>query len=201
MSRLKFILTGLMVFCCQSVAVGEAVTESEHLAEETSGLFAGGMWTAFWSLLVFIVLLIALGKFAWKPLLAALKKREDSIRDDLSSAKLKRTEAEKSLEDLKRQLAAVDEKSKAILKESKEEADKIREMIIAQAQAEVTETLQDARVQLDQAKREAMKELYAESVSLAGELAAKILRREVNNEDHRLLIEDGLNELNSEEKA
>jgi F-type H+-transporting ATPase subunit b len=196
MSRLKYILTGLAVIGCQSVAMAQV--EAEHAAEEP-GLFAGGLWTSFWTLVVFVILLIALSKFAWKPLLAALKKREDSIRDDLASAKRDREDAEKSLLDLKQQLTEAEAKAQAFLKQSTIDSEKIRDAIIAQAQAEVTETLKDARLQLVQAKHQAMKELYAQTVELAGGLAGKILQREVNEEDHRILIEQGLHELDLNE--
>ena len=195
MIRLKLFLTGLAVAAFQTAAWAG---ESEG-AEETPGLFSGGLWTSFWTLVVFFVLLIVLGKVAWKPLVAALKKREDRIRDDLTSARQNREETEKKLAELKQQLADADMKARELISQTMAESESIRERIIAGAQAEVTETLKDARIQLEHAKRQAMKELYAETVSLAGQLAGKILQREVNAEDHRQLIEQGLKELDVNE--
>jgi F-type H+-transporting ATPase subunit b len=191
MSRFKLLSTGMIVMVFQAVA---CAAETESAAEEP-GLFSGGLWTSFWTLVVFLVLLFVLSKAAWKPLLAALKKREDRIRDDITSAKQQREESEKTLEDLKRQLAEADAKARELMSQTQAESERIREQILAQTQADAAETLKDARLQLEHAKRQAMKELYAETVALAGQLAGKILQREVNAEDHRLLIEQGLKEL------
>ncbi len=195
MRRLFFILTAGLVLYAPSWAHGA----EEHAAEETPGLFAGGIWTSVWTLIVFFVLIWALGKFVWRPLLEALKKREDRIRQDLNMAREERESAKQLADDLKKQLDDAHATAQELLKETNAESDKIREKIIAQAYNDAMETVRDARLQIEQAKQQAMKELYDETVNIARDLSEKILQREVNPEDHRLIIEQGLKEIDVRE--
>jgi F-type H+-transporting ATPase subunit b len=194
MCRLLYILAGSLVLAAQSWAQAA----EEHAAEEP-GLFAGGIWTSIWTIVVFFALILTLGKFAWKPLLEALKKREDRIRTDINDARKEREEAQQFATDLKKQLADAQGKAQELLTEANTESEKIREKIIAQAYNDAMETVRDARLQIEQAKKQAMKDLYDQTVNIARDISEKILQREINPEDHRLLIEQGLKEIDVRE--
>jgi F-type H+-transporting ATPase subunit b len=187
-------ITGLLLLWNQTL-----VQAAEEQAGEEPGLFSGGIWTSIWTLLVFIILIAILKKVAWGPLLDALRKREDRIRMDISAAREEREKAEQYMADLKNQLAQAQVKAQELLTEAGAESEKIREKIIAQAYNDAMETVRDARLQIEQAKQQAMKEIYDQTVNVARELAEKILQREVNPEDHRLLIQQGLKEIDVRE--
>jgi F-type H+-transporting ATPase subunit b len=158
-------------------------------------IFGGSIATAIWQVVIFIVLLVVLGKFAWKPLIEVLSKREDRIRDDLIKAKTERENAERLLADYQKQLADAQVKAEEILKKSIVEAEHGREKILQTAQEQARHSIEQARQQIDLATSHAIKDLYAHSADIASELAAKILQREVNSEDHRVLIEHALKQL------
>jgi len=193
MRRLYLMSVAGWLFLAQ--AVSTAFAAGEHGAEESPSLFAGGMWTSFWALVVFLVLLAVLGKFAWKPILQALKNREERIRTDLQTAKNERVEAQRLLDEYKTQLAQAQAQAHEMIKQSSLEAERAREEILAHGQEQGRQAAEQAKKQIDQARVDAIKDLYAQSAKLAGDLAAKILQREVNSEDHRVLIEQGLEEL------
>jgi Tfp pilus assembly protein PilX len=69
-----------------------------HAAEEAPlSPFAGNVGNAVWTLVIFLIVVIVLGKFAWGPLLSLLKQREDFIHKSLSDAKRDRDDAEARL--------------------------------------------------------------------------------------------------------
>ncbi|MCJ7554746.1 MAG: F0F1 ATP synthase subunit B, partial [Ignavibacteriaceae bacterium] len=65
----------------------------------SGGLLSVNTGLAFWTTLTFLILLFILGKFAWKPILTALKQREDAIKDSLEQAEKAKDEAKKILEE------------------------------------------------------------------------------------------------------
>ncbi len=192
MSRLYWISAGIGLTVTE---ICRAAHEQVGAEAESPSLFGGSMWTSLLTLIIFFLLLVILGKYAWKPLLDALNQREERIRSDLHRAKMERQEAEKILADLKQQLSGAQMQVEEMLKKSAVDAEHQREAILSQAQEQAKNTLDQAKVQIEQAKQEAVKDIYAKSVEIAGSLAAKILQREVNSEDHRVLIQQGLNEL------
>lgn len=178
------------------IAGGATAARAAEDAEPLS-IFAGSIATAVWTLIIFIVLFLVLGKFAWKPLLEALQKREEAIRSDIEAAKQQREDAERMLAEYRRQLDAAQAEAEKVIKQSAIDADKLRTDMLEQAQAQARDTLDKARAQVELAKQDALREIYRQSAALASDLAAKIIEREVNAEDHRVLIQSAVQELES----
>ena len=89
----------------------------------------------FWTFVTFIVLLIVLKKFAWKPILTALDQRETAIRESLEKAERAKEEAQKILDQNQASLAKVEEESKQIINQSRIYADKLKDHRKLQAHA------------------------------------------------------------------
>ncbi|MCC6182930.1 MAG: F0F1 ATP synthase subunit B [Bacteroidia bacterium] len=146
----------------------------------------------FWTSITFILLLVILGKFAWKPILNAIKTREKSIEDALASA-------ENALKDM-RELKANNEKSlneartarEALMKEARE----MKESIIAEAkvkaQADAERILSSAREQINAEKNAAVAELKNQVASLSIEIAEKILRSELSSDEKQKALVNNL---------
>ncbi len=146
----------------------------------------------FWTSITFILLLVILGKFAWKPILNAIKTREKSIEDALASA-------ENALKDM-RELKANNEKRlneartarEALMKEARE----MKESIIAEAkvkaQADAERILSSAREQINAEKNAAVAELKNQVASLSIEIAEKILRSELSSDEKQKALVNNL---------
>jgi len=181
------------------VLVALSITQPAFAAGEGEpSLFGGGFMTALLAVIVFVLLLAVLGRFAWKPLLEALKKREETIRNDIDSAREEREQAEKLLREYQQRLDSTQAEAERMLKSAAVEAEKLRNRILEDAQAHSKETIEKARAKIDAATADAIKEIYSRSATLATELAAKILQREVNPEDHRILITQALAQLEAQ---
>lgn len=133
----------------------------------------------FWMLVSFSIVLFILRKFAWRPILKALKDRENSIRDALLSA----DEAKKEMENLKA------DNEKIIIEAKKErdnligEAKSIKDSIIAEAKKSATSEAQkitaSARQQIETEKQAAIEDMKNQIALLSIQIAEKILNQKL----------------------
>lgn len=135
----------------------------------------------FWMLISFFVLLLVLRKYAWKPILNSVKKREDSIAEALNSAK----EAEKKLATLKSENEAIMAETKKqrdiILKEAREAKEKIINEAKLAAQEEANRLTIAARENINNEKMKAVTELRNQVALLSVEIAEKILKEKMGD--------------------
>ncbi len=171
------------------------LTGTVQSAEETPSLFAGDVYTSIVTLLIFSLLLLVLRKYAWKPMMEAINKRESQIRDAISEAQREKQHADELLEEYKQLLQAAELEAEELIKETQLKAKKMQEEILEHARGQAKEIIEQAGKRIEEAETEAVRRIYDSSVDIGVEIAAKILQREVNAEDHRILIQQGLDEL------
>ncbi len=144
-------------------------------------LLTPGFGLVFWMLISFFVLLLILRKYAWKPILNSVKKREESIQTALDSAK----EAEKKLSTLKSEnealLAETKKERDMILKEAREAKEKIINDAKVIAQEEAARLTASARENINNEKMKAVTELRNQVAILSVEIAEKILKEKMGD--------------------
>lgn len=137
----------------------------------------------FWTTIIFIVFFILLAKFAWKPILGAVKSREESINNALASAEAARREMENLTADNERILKEARAERDAVLKEARE----MKEQIIADSKNEAQEQSQkliaQAKAAIESEKNAAMAELKAQVSTLSLSIAEKLLKEELSNKE------------------
>ena len=153
-------------------------------------LITPGIGLLFWMLVMFGIVLLILKKFAWKPILKALKDRETSIRDALMSADT----AKKDMEKLKADNEVVMADARAQKEKIVQEAKQIREKIIGEAKNEAVEEakkiLKTARIDIENEKVTAIQEVKNKVAELSVEIAEKILREKLaDTAEHRSMID------------
>lgn len=164
-------------------------------AAGSGSLFSGDVGNAIWTLVIFVLVLVVLGKYAWGPILTGLKQREDFIHDSLAKAKADRDAAEARLAEYEKRLATARAEASAIVEEGRRDADALRLKIEQDARTEAEKMIERARREIGIAKETAIKELYVQSARLATDVAGRIVARELRPEDHERLIRDSLAEL------
>ena len=171
-----------------------ALAEPEAASSEGGAIspFAGDVGTALWTVVIFVLLLWVLGKYAWGPILRGLQGREDYIRLALEKAKGDREEAGRRLREYEVKLAAARAEVDAILDEARRDADVLRQREEEKARAEAEQMVARAKREIDVAKETALKELYARTSHLATDAAGRILKREIKAEDHERLIAESI---------
>lgn len=148
-------------------------------------LVTPGIGLIFWTTLIFLLLLLLLRMFAWKPILNAVKNRESSIKSALESA-------DKAKEDMKKLLA----KNEEILQEAKAERDlmmkeakEVKEKIINDAKEkaglETHRLIEIARQNIRNEKASAINELRQEVATLSVAIAEKLLREKLAGDSEK----------------
>jgi F-type H+-transporting ATPase subunit b len=167
-------------------------------SEETPGLIATpnqGLITAVTTLIVFCALLAILGKFAWGPIASGLQAREDKIRKDIADAEAARKRAEETLGQYNQQLATAERQVRDILAKAGADAEKIATSMKMQAQQEAEEIKERATRDIENARKQALNDIYAQAAELSTNIASKILRRNLNADDQRDLVNSSLEQL------
>jgi F-type H+-transporting ATPase subunit b len=150
----------------------------------------------FWMSISFLILLIILRKFAWKPILDSIKKREESIHNALNAA----ADAEKKLTDLQAQnevlLSEARKERDLILKEARDARERIVNEAKNLAQEESNRLLKIARENIQNEKMKAITELRNQVATLSIEIAEKILKEKLSDESkQREVVENILKEV------
>lgn len=131
--------------------------------------------TIVWSVLIFSLFFLILAKFAWKPILAAIKARDEMIKGSLESAERAREEMLKLQSDNEAILRKAREEREGILKEARD----IRDKLISEAKGKATEEaeklVEKARAGIESEKRKALSEIHEQVASLSVDIASKLL--------------------------
>lgn len=135
----------------------------------------------FWQLLLFIVLLIVLRKYAWKPILGAVEEREKSIEDSLASAEKAREEMERLQADNDRILAEARAERDTILKEAREIKDKMINDAKSEAGSQAEKIIANAKEQIQNEKMAAVTDLKNQVAEMSIEIAELVLGKELSD--------------------
>lgn len=147
---------------------------------------------AIWSAVVFVVLFLALWKFAWGPISQGLNKREQGIADQIAAAEQANQQAKDLLAEYERKLAASRDEVRGILEQGRRDAEQVGREMLDKSRADAQAEQQRALRQIDAATSSALKELADRSATLAVELAGKIMQAKINPAEHAHLIEQAV---------
>jgi F-type H+-transporting ATPase subunit b len=137
----------------------------------------------FWMTLSFLVVLFLLKKFAWPVILNALKEREESIANALNSAQKAKEEMAALKADNEKLIMQARAERDQLLKEARDTRDSIVAEAKNKAQAEANKIMAQARETINNDKNTAISELKNQVASMSIEIAEKILRQELSNDD------------------
>lgn len=175
------------------------VLAAEQKAEETpsSPLYAPseGLITGIVTIVIFVILVAVLGKYAWAPILKGLRAREEKIRKEIAEAEAARAKAEATLREYNQQLATAEQKVRDMLNKAAADGETIAAQIRTHAQQEAEVTRERAVKDIEAAREQALAEIYAQTADLATLVAEKILRRNLNADDQRALVNESLREI------
>ena len=180
----------------------EAVAPATHGAEgaahepgKTPDIMEPQPSLAIYTLIVFVCLMLVLGRFAWKPLLKALHEREAHLEHVLLDSERARNEAEALASQNRRELSQAADQVRALIEEARKEARVSADSIIRKAQAEAEAARERAEREIANARDQALMDIWSRTADLAVSVAGRVLSKELNESDHRRLVEVALGEL------
>ena len=170
-------------------------TESHAAAEggehaEAPNVFNLAFNVSFWTLVIFLLLLWALKKYAFPPILGYAQAREDRIREMLEAAARDREEASKLLDEQRAALGKTRDEASQILAEAKQASESVRQEIVEKAHAEHQELLERARGEIEREREKAIDSLRHEAVELALAATSKLLGQKVQGDADRRFVQD-----------
>lgn len=149
-------------------------------------------------LLVFLVLLALLKKFAWGPLMGIMKQREEHIANEINAAEGSRLEAKKLLEEQRSLLKEARTEAQTLIESARKQGDVQREEIIIAARTEAERIKEAAKLEIDQEKEKAVAAIREQVASLSVLIASKVIEKELTAEDQDKLISQYIQEAGEE---
>ena len=148
-----------------------------------------------WTIFTFLLLAVILRKFAWKPILDALHRREEQVRSSIEKAEQARREAEHMLEENRKRLDQAEQEGKRILNEHRAFGEKLKQEILDQANQQSRKMIDQAKEEIGRDKDSALMQLRAEVADLAILAAEKILDETLDENRHRKIIDSSMKQL------
>jgi len=176
------------------VFVSLGVLAGEGESSGGGGLFSGSFADALWTVVAFVVLLVVLGKLAWKPMLDRLKVREQHIQQQIDAANSARRKAEELLDEYKQQ-------GVEIIERAVDQAQQRQEELAERARQEVLAVKQKAQADIDYARAAALEQLWDEAGEVVLTLSQEVLSRTVTPEDDRRLVQDTIEQMRQKSGA
>lgn len=171
------------------LAAAPALAQEEagrpDLLSPASGLMA-------WTLIIFVVLAFILSKFAFGPITAAVRAREQALEDAINSAARDREEAARLLDQHRAALDASRGEAQKLIADARVAAERVRAELVEQAHAEQANMLERARQEIESEKARAIAQLRREAVDLAIAGAGKVIDRNLDQAANRQLVESFL---------
>jgi len=150
----------------------------------------------FWQLVLFIVLVLALHKFAWKPILNSVNEREDGIKDALDEAENARKEMQNLTADNERILKEARAQRDTLLKEARDMKEGIISEAKNEAQEQATKIVAQAQATIQAEKQAAITDLKNQVAELSVDIAEKVVRGELADKNKQIkLVEELLKEV------
>ncbi len=187
MNRLAFLTVQAVLVSAASVA---NAAEANPIATPKEG-FAAGLT----AIVLFLIVFGITATVVWPKIVKGLDERNEKIKGEIAAAESARQQAKEALDEYEKNLAEARAQAQQMLEETKSQQNELAAQLKSQADAELSEMREKAKADIEAAKKQALNELYSESVNLATVMAGKILQREVSVNDEQRLMEESLAEL------
>lgn len=159
-----------------------------NIFEISPGLFV-------WSLLTFLLLMVALYFFAFKPLIGMATARQDSINESITEAEKLRDEANELLVSYKQKLAEARDEAVAILDRARKAGESTKAEVVEEARVQAEATLAKARQQIERDTNQALQKIREEVADLTVAATEKVARTSLSEKDQLRLIQEAINEI------
>jgi len=194
MTRTFYFAVALVVFVAFFIALPQCVLASGGEGDANLNPMEIVANTAFWTLIIFLVVVAILYKFAFGPIARALDAREQGVLDNIAAAQKQNEEAKELLGQYQAKLDASRDEVRQIIETAKKDALRQAEDIVTKAREAAGLERDRAMKEIESATMSALQSIAERSAILATNLAGKMIRAEVKPEHHRHLIDAALQE-------
>ena len=159
-------------------------------AQETQDLVTLVPWTFIIQIINLFIQVYFIKKFLFKPINEILEKRKNLADKEITEAREARSEADSLKEQYEDSLTNAHAEAAKIVSEAQKEAENKAETLVREAEQQAAAIKAKATADIEQEKKKAINEAKDEIGGLAMEIAGKVVEKEINESDHKKLIED-----------
>lgn len=179
-----------------TVLSGAAFAAAEAgAAQEGSPLLRFNPGVGIWAIVVFVLLLLLLKKYAWTPILDALDAREKSVRESLEQAAHIQTENTRLAAEQAKLLAEARAEANQVLQSARESGEALKKSLEQAAQDEKRRILASATQEIEAQTRAAVAELHKTTAELSIGIAEKLIRQNLDDAKNRALVDQLIQEV------
>ena len=147
-------------------------------------------WTIIFQICNLLILFALIKKFLFKRVMAVLDKRQQEIDGIYDAADKARDDAAQMKEEYTRRMSNARAEADTLMKNAMDTAQRRGDAIVQEARDEATHLKQKAESDIEQERRKAYSELVGEISGMAADIAGRMVEREINESDHRDLVEE-----------
>ena|SRR5690625_4586634 len=159
------------------------------------------IWTWLFNSFNVLVIMLLLYKFLWKPIQTVMTEREELIENSLAHAADSKAEAEKLLAEYREQMQDAQREAQAVIAEATDKAKVAGERIVQEAEQEAAKTLSRAKAEIEREREKALAAIRDEVTSLVVLATGKLIGRTLNEDDHRHLVQEFVDQVAAAEGA
>lgn len=145
--------------------------------------------------ITFLIALAVVWKFGWKPVLKLVHDRQEKVRKTLEDAENARSAIQKLESEYRAKLEQIEQKTSELIAVARQDAGRVKEELMAAAQAEAMELQKKAHEQVEHERRRIMGEMREEIVSLSMAVAEKMLSKHVPGDVQERKFQEMLDEI------
>ncbi len=145
-------------------------------------LLTPGTGLILWQTFVFLLLVLLLAKFAWKPILGSLKEREESIQQALDSAEKAKLEMAALKSDNEKLLREAREERDKILRDAREAANRLHDQAQTDAKKNADKIIEDAKAIIQTEKNAALRDVKAQVAMFSLEIAERLIKNNLKED-------------------
>ncbi|MCG8476611.1 MAG: F0F1 ATP synthase subunit B [Cytophagales bacterium] len=161
------------------------------------GLVTPSLGLIFWQVVIFLITLFVLGKYAWKPIMAGLREREENISNALLAADKARKDMAQLKADNESLIQEARREREKILADAQQVAKAIKESAKEEAKREAGRLVEEARAAIQAEKSAALVEVKNQVAAFSLDIAEKVIRKNLaDDKEQTALIEGYVKDLN-----
>jgi len=192
----EFSMFALSVRSIGVVAAALILMANPAIAAETAegppNMLSPNIGVMFWTLVIFVMLLVVLSRYAFKPLFAAVEAREKALEDAIEGARRDREESAALLAQQRAQLETARTEAQGIIADSRSTAERMRADLLSQTKQQQAEMIEQARRAIEGEKLNAIADLRREAVDLAIAGASRVIEKNLDSVGNRQIVDDFL---------
>ena len=150
-------------------------------------------WTFIAQICNLFIQLWLIKKFLFKPINEVIEKRRQLTEQEIKGAREAKEKADAMKKEYETSLSSAQAEAADIVAKAQKEAQGKADTIVKEAEQQAKGLMERAEADIEQSKKKAINEAKDTIGGLAMDIAGKVVEKEINENDHKKLIDEFIN--------